>query len=122
MSKHHRRRRRIVGPVRRAAALVAALVCADSALATTYTWTGNTSKLWTVASNWSGSIRPVAGDATDIIFGVTSQVGSYQDLGNPFQLHSLTFNANGQTLSGNPLTFSVPGSIQQNTLTASIFN
>ncbi len=104
------------------AAAAAIFMSCASTFATTYTWTGSTSQLWSAASNWSGSIRPVAGDTTDIVFGPTTQAGTYQDLGNPFQLHSLTFNANGQNLSGNPLTFSVPGSIQQNSSTATIFN
>jgi autotransporter-associated beta strand protein len=71
-------------------------------------WTGATSANWNVASNWSPGL-PVSGINTALTFGAPGAALTLnQNLGNPFQLNSITFTsaASNYLINGNALTFS----------------
>jgi len=66
-----------------AAALVLALLSANSASAAAKTWEGNTNGSLTVGSNWVGGIAPIS--STDaLVFGVAGTAGTSLTLGTGF--------------------------------------
>jgi autotransporter-associated beta strand protein len=65
---------------------IAVLFAIQSATASTNTWIGNTSNLWSVGSNWSGGLAPANGDT--LVFGTPGSSG-------------LTLPATAVTLGGN---------------------
>lgn len=89
------------------------MAAAHSALATTWTWTGNGgTSLWGTAANWNIGSAPTSNSATDLIFSGTNNVGTSlvplsQTIANPFQLNSITFNGTAGSffLGGNALSF-----------------
>src|SRR6476660_1752639 len=120
---------------RRAHCLAAVLVAAFSAsaaLATTFTWTGDSSvnQLWSNGANWGGT-APTSATTTDLIFAGTTNTGTSgvplnNDIANPFVLNSISFSASTSSffLGGNALRFNGAGdTITQNSSSmASIAN
>src|SRR4051812_3699394 len=49
-----------------ASASAAALIALSTASASAQSWTGTTSNDWTVGSNWSGGVVPIAGNGVNI--------------------------------------------------------
>ena len=78
-----------------------------------WTWTGNGGNVnWSTGTNWSGGLAPTSGSTTDLTFAGSTNTGSAavplnQNIGNPFQLNSLTFASGSGSffLGGNPLAF-----------------
>src|SRR5262245_31981833 len=79
------------------------------------TWTGAASHWWNDPANWKGGL-PVSGPATVLTFGASTRLGPNNNLGNPFVLNTLFFDATAPTfqLSGSPLAFSENGQLLQN--------
>ncbi len=74
---------------------------ANQAQAAVRTWTGTTSGLWSVASNWGGTV-PVTGD--DLVFpGGASNLSNTNDLTENTIFNSITLSGSGYTLSGNKI-------------------
>lgn len=74
---------------------------ANQAQAAIRTWTGSTSDLWSVASNWGGTV-PVTGD--DLVFpGGASNLSNTNDLTENTIFNSITLSGSGYTLSGNKI-------------------
>ncbi len=72
---------------------------AQKTFAATRTWTGITSNLWSVASNWGGT-APVTGD--DLVFpSGASNLSNVNDLTENTIINSITFTGSGYTISGN---------------------
>ncbi len=90
------------------------------------TWSGGStnSGQWTQGSNWAGGQAPGGGATTALVFTGTRRLNSVQNLGAPFALNRLSFDAaaGAFTLSGNALRFSgsgarlTQGSAQRQTL------
>lgn len=73
----------------------------SKAQAATRTWTGTTSGVWSVASNWGGTV-PVTGD--DLVFpGGASNLSNSNDLTENTIFNSITLSGSGYTLSGNKI-------------------
>lgn len=68
------------------------------ALATTYTWTGNTSTAWNTTSNWSPSGTPTTGDFVHIYSATYHPVLPGKKTLSGMTMHSGTLNCNGDTL------------------------
>lgn len=65
------------------------------------TWTGTTSGLWSVSSNWGGAV-PVTGD--DLVFpSGASNLSNTNDLTENTIFNSITFTGSNYILSGNPI-------------------
>ncbi len=87
-----------------------------SAIATTYTWTGNTSTAWNTTSNWSPSGTPGTGDFVHIYSGTYNpQLPGNLTL-NGIYMHSGTLNLNGDTLLLNSGTSTFGGGTVTNGL------
>src|SRR5687767_3594171 len=80
---------------------------------------GGTADNWSEAANWSGGV-PQNGGTAFLSFGASTRLTSVQDVGNPFSLASLTFQADAgnYALSGNPVKFNGSSSFHQ--LSASV--
>jgi hypothetical protein len=71
----------------------------------TDTWTGAAGTLWSTPGNWSGSIAPVAGDS--LVFPASaSNLVNTNDFASGTTFNSITIQASGYSLSGNPLALS----------------
>ncbi|MFN8236116.1 MAG: M12 family metallo-peptidase [Bacteroidia bacterium] len=87
-----------------------------SAIATTYTWTGNTSTAWNTTSNWSPSGTPTTGDFVHIYSATYNpQLPGNLTL-NGIYMHSGTLNLNGDTLLLNSGTSTFSGGTVTNGL------
>ncbi len=78
-----------------------------SSTATAWTWTGNTSGLWSVGTNWSPTSSPASDSNTQLIFGATANASMTNDITGTLTLNSMTFNAGSPVyaLYGNGLNF-----------------
>lgn len=106
--RDHRARLRARRPFSRSAIKVLALLIAGMGSAQAQTWNANPlSDNWSSLVNWQSLQRPVSGATTAVTFASSNRLTSFQDLGTPFTLNSLTFasNAGAYTLSGNALRF-----------------
>jgi fibronectin-binding autotransporter adhesin len=82
-------------------------------LAGTWTWTGGGGNVnWSTTGNWNLGSAPTSSSTTDLIFAGSTNTGTAlvplnQNIGNPFQLNSLSFasGAGSFFLGGNPLAF-----------------
>ena len=70
------------------------------AFAATRTWTGATSNLWSVSTNWAEGVVPVTGDDLSFPSGA-SNLSNTNDLTENIIFNSITFTGSGYTLSGN---------------------
>ena len=92
------------------AVLSAALLASPCALAATYTWNGgNTSGNWSnggAGGNWSEGAAPTTNVANAMVFSsnTNSQV-SNNNLGDLFDVDTMTFSVSGMTLGGNSIRF-----------------
>ena len=68
-------------------------------MATTSTWSGAVSNLWSVAGNWD--TLPVAGNA--LVFPATGTLTPNNDLPGGTSFSSVTFGGSGYTISGNQI-------------------
>ncbi len=68
--------------------------------AATRTWTGATSGLWSVSTNWAEGFVPVVGDDLSFPSGA-SNLSNTNDLTENTIFNSITFTGSGYTLSGN---------------------
>jgi autotransporter-associated beta strand protein len=71
--------------------------------ATAQTWSGAVNGNWATAGNWSS--LPVNNGNASLIFGATSNSTMNQNLGSPFSVDGMTFNAGAPayTISGGPI-------------------
>jgi fibronectin-binding autotransporter adhesin len=82
-------------------------------LAGTWMWTGGGGNVnWSTTGNWNLGSAPTSSSTTDLIFAGSTNTGTAlvplnQNIGNPFQLNSLSFasGAGSFFLGGNPLAF-----------------
>jgi|GEM_PF-996138 len=86
------------------------------ALATTYTWTGNTSTAWNTTSNWSPSGTPTTGDFVHIYSATYNPQLTGNLTLNGIYIHSGTLNLNGDTLLLNSGTSTFSGGTISNGL------
>lgn len=87
--------------------LVLVLAMSGTATAATRSWTGATSNLWSVGTNWSGGVAPVAGD--DLVFPLgASNVNNTNDLVSA-SFNSIAVTAGAYVLGGNPVTLGSGG-------------
>src|SRR4051812_2682051 len=82
-------------------AISLAITVAVPSFATTRTWTGATSAVWSVPTNWSPQGVPSAGDA--LLFPIGSPTAMTNDLPAGTTVGSMTFDT-AYILNGNPLT------------------
>ena len=87
-----------------------------SAIATTYTWTGNTSTAWNTTSNWSPSGTPTTGDFVHIYSATYNPQLTGNLTLNGIYIHSGTLNLNGDTLLLNSGTSTFSGGTVTNGL------
>jgi autotransporter-associated beta strand protein len=109
---------------RRAATIawLASLALASGRAAAQFTWSGlGADANWGTAANWQNMTIPPSSTATALTFTGTNNLSPVSNIANPFDLNSLTFDANAQnfTLSGNTLQFQASGTTQP---TVSVFN
>lgn len=92
------------------------LVClASPAMATDYTWTGNSSNLWGLAGNWGGTAFPNAATDTATLTGTKNPTISLNN--TAYSLKTLTFNTTGTTaftVGTGTLNLAAGGSIVKN--------
>jgi autotransporter-associated beta strand protein len=103
-------------------AWLVSLALAPGPAAAQFTWSGNgTDANWSTAANWQGMAAPPSSTATALTFTGANNLSPVNNIANPFDLNSLTFDANAQnfTLSGNTLQFQASGGTQP---TVSVFN
>ncbi|HUJ12969.1 MAG TPA: Ig-like domain-containing protein [Thermoanaerobaculia bacterium] len=100
--------------MRRVLMMIAVLWVSASVDAATLTWTGATSNLWSIGTNWSGGVAPSNGD--DLIFPATgaNQTNS-DDLAAGLNLHSITISGGNYSISGNAITLGAGGIIYTDT-------
>lgn len=87
------------------ACLASYLFAGQPMQAGTFTWDGDTSNLWSNVLNWDA--LPASATDTSLVFNVAGSASPNQtsnNLGNPFQLNSMTFGVN-MTVSGSKLDF-----------------
>jgi hypothetical protein len=98
------------------------LLSCGVALATTYTFNGGSVSTppniyipsWSYPLNWVGSSVPPSSNTSDLIFNpFAGSLFAVQDIVDPLNLHSITFNA-PYTISGGALRWDVAGSIHNN--------
>lgn len=108
----------MISPVTRSlafAALLGGLCCllpAPAARAQTFTWDGGgASNNWGDANNWLTNLAPTSSVSTQLIFTGSTRLTPVQNIGSPFLLNALTFDANAGafSLTGNALDFRVNG-------------
>lgn len=94
--------------MKRVPILIALFLLALPSLASTRTWTGTTSNLWSVAANWGGT-APVAGD--DLVFPAgAANLATSNDFAAGTSFNSLTFSgAASYSIAGNALTVGAGG-------------
>jgi autotransporter-associated beta strand protein len=94
------------------AAATAALLSSAPLSATTYTWTsGGADSNWSSAANWVGTIVPVSGPTTDLVFNAPP-VTPIQDIRNNFQVQSMKFGPQKYSLTGFSITMSGSALVQ----------
>src|SRR5436190_24088639 len=87
-------------------------VALSRAYAGSWIWSGNGGNAnWSTVGNWGGS-APTSASTTDLTFAGSNNTGTAliplnQNIANPFQLNSLTFNATAGSffLGGYPISF-----------------
>jgi hypothetical protein len=91
-------------------AVLIAATAPDAGAATTRTWTGTTSGLWSVGDNWGGT-APNPGD--DLVFpSGTSNKTMVNDFADGTGFNSITFTGGGYTVGGNTIALGAGGVIQ----------
>src|SRR3954462_8074834 len=98
--------------VTRSLCVLILLTAVQYAQAGSWTWTGNGGNVnWSTVGNWGGT-APTSAATTDLTFAGSTNIGTAliplnQNIANPFQLNSLTFNSTAGSffLGGNPLAF-----------------
>jgi hypothetical protein len=104
------------------AAVSIQLISCGAALGTTYTFNGGSVSTppnvyipsWSYPPNWVGSAVPSSSNTSDIIFNpFAGNPFAVQDIVDPLNLRSITFNA-PYTISGGALRWDVAGSIHNN--------
>lgn len=103
--RSHRRGR---GPLAAPRLTALALLAAGLTGAQAQTWSGlGFTNAWSDFGNWTAFNPPVSSPATAVVFGASSRLSSVQNLGAPFVLNALTFNAQAGAyeLTGGALRF-----------------
>src|SRR5579871_331783 len=77
----------------------------------THTWTGATSGLWSVNSNWTGGSPATDPNAALVFPAGASNLANNNDLNFP-TIISITYTGSGYLTTGNPVTFPSSGSPQ----------
>src|SRR6266550_3439712 len=105
-------------------AVAAAMVSCNSAMGTTYTWSGLSGTQppfipfpnWSNANNWFAPGVPASANTTDVVFGPSAFPVPLQDLANPFIVSSLSFisGSGGYLLQGSPISLQGSATITDN--------
>jgi autotransporter-associated beta strand protein len=105
------------------AAAAIAFICCQGTMAATYTFNAGSVNFppntyipsWAYPFNWDGFSVPPSSNSSDIVFNPPFGSGLFaiQDIANPLNLHSITFNA-PYTIDGGVLRWDAAGSIHNN--------